>query len=260
MKNIYEIQTKLKELGYYDGEINGVKDEVKPALMDFQRAKKLIVDGIYGPKTESILFKGEVQKLDLASLIFKAVPTCDKNLVRSLVPFLLVELDKIDVLNNDKRLAFFLGHCAIESAYYRTLREMGGIKYFESTYGTREKFSTARDTIPPRDKSKRGNLNYWYIGRGIIQNTWESNYKKVSDVVGIDFVKSPWLLETPEMAVKSATIFWKNNNLNSLADKIDYEGSTRKINGGTNHLAERIKYIKAFLAVLAGDDIQGVES
>ena len=260
MKNISEIQTRLKELGYYDGPINGVGSETKPSLMDFQRDNGLVVDGIYGPKTESVLFKGSVPSLTLEGVITKGVPTSNKNLVRALVPFMLTELDKIGVLGNDRRLAFFLGQCAVESAYYTTLREMGGISYFEKTYGTRAKFSTPNDTIPPRDRSKRGNLNYWYIGRGLIQNTWEQNYKKVSDVVGEDFVKSPWLLETPEMAVKSAAIFWKNNNLNSFADRLDYEGATRRINGGTNHLEERIAYTKKILAILSGDDADGVSS
>lgn len=260
MKNISEIQTRLKELGFYEGPINGVGSETKPALMDFQRANGLVVDGLYGPKTEAVLFKGTTAGLSLEEVIFKGVPTCNKNLVRALIPFMITELDRIDVLGDDKRLAFFLGQCAVESAYYNTLREMGGVSYFEKTYGTRAKFSTDRDTIPPRDRSKRGNLNYWYIGRGLIQNTWEQNYKKVSDVVGEDFVKSPWLLETPEMAVKSAAIFWKNNNLNSFADKMDIEGATRRINGGTNHLAERITYTKKILSVLSGDDADGVSS
>lgn len=255
MKNISEIQIRLKELGYYDGPINGKASDTKPALMDFQRDKKLVVDGIYGPKTESVLFKGEVQKLDLATVIFRGVPTCNKNLVRALVPFMLTELDKIDVLQNDKRLAFFLGQCAVESAYYTTLREFGNVAYFERMYGHRQ---DSKNTIPPRDRSKRGNLNYWYIGRGIIQTTWEENYEKVSKVVGEDFVKSPWLLETPELAVKSAAIFWKNNNLNSFADKMDYEGATRRINGGTNHLKERIEYTKKIYSILSGDDADGV--
>lgn len=156
-----------------------------------------------------------------------------------------------DINKTDDRLAFFLGQCAIESAYFRTLKEMGGIAYFEKAYGKKV-------GIPPKDKTKRKNLKYWYIGRGLIQTTWDFNYKKVQDATGIECVSQPWLLEETEYAVKSAVIFWKNNKLNDFADANDIRGATKKINGGYNHLKERTEYIKRFQQVLAGDDIEGL--
>lgn len=189
--------------------------------------------------------------LTIEQLIIKAVPTCDKSLVKRLAPYLEKYLDKYNIDKTDNRLAFFLGHCAIESAYFRTLKEMGGLSYFEKVYGKKK-------GIPPKDAKKRKDLKWWYIGRGLIQTTWDYNYKKASDSVGIDFVASPWLLEETENAVRSATIFWDNNNLNDFADAEDYRGSTKRINGGYNHLKERTEYIKRFKTILAGDDIEGL--
>lgn len=196
--------------------------------------------------------------LSLEELILKGVPIADKKLLKELLPHLTTYLQKYEINKTDNRLAFFLGHCAIESDYFRTLNEYGGLSYFEKAYGRKTKALGAAGNIPPLDKAKRKDVNYWYIGRGLIQNTWDFNYKKVSDVTGIDFVAKPWLLAEVETAVSSATIFWYNNGLNVLADKNDYRGSTKKINGGYNHVNERTAYIKRFQAILAGDDISGL--
>ncbi|MBX8496002.1 hypothetical protein [Pseudomonas cichorii] len=46
-------------------------------------------------------------------------------------------------------------------------------------------------------------------------------------------------LELPEHAVMSVAWFWGTNALNRLADKQDFIGITKCINGGTNGFAER---------------------
>lgn len=40
----------------------------------------------------------------------------------------------------------------------------------------------------------------------------------------------------------ASAFFWWNNGLNPLADKEDFLAVTKRINGGTNGLADRIKY------------------
>jgi predicted chitinase len=251
MKKISEIQEKLKELGYYAGPIDGLRDSSKADLMKFQRDNSLDDDGIVGPMTERVLFGSNDSSLELEELILKVLPGCNKPLVRELIPHLLVELEKIDVLHNDLRLAFFLGQCAIETAYFRTMRELGDIRYFEKVYGH-------KTGIPPKSAEKRKLLKNWYIGRGVIQTTWDFNYKKAKDATGIDFLEQPWLLEEAKWAVISAAVFWKNNNLNSFADAKDIKGATKKINGGYNHLAERVDYTNRFLKVLRNDEGEGV--
>jgi len=47
--------------------------------------------------------------------------------------------------------------------------------------------------------------NYWYTGyygRGFVQLTWENNYKKMSEVLGVDFVANPDLALQPNYAAK----------------------------------------------------------
>ncbi len=49
---VKQVQTKLKELGYYKGNIDSIfGSQTKSALLSFQRAKGLTADGIAGPKT-----------------------------------------------------------------------------------------------------------------------------------------------------------------------------------------------------------------
>jgi putative chitinase len=80
-----------------------------------------------------------------------------------------------------------------------------------------------------------------FKGRGLIQLTGRSNYQSLSNAFGIDFVREPELLKTPELAVKSSLWFWKSKNLNAIADSGDFKLLTKRINGGYTHLADRIE-------------------
>ncbi len=52
------------------------------------------------------------------------------------------------------------------------------------------------------------------------------------------------------MACRSAAWFWKKAGLNSLADAGNFKEITRRINGGYNGLADRLKYYERAKAVL----------
>jgi putative chitinase len=57
-------------------------------------------------------------------------------------------------------------------------------------------------------------------------------------------------LATFEGAVQSACWFWETNNLNVLADAQDILALTKRINGGTIGLEDRIKHYNHALEVL----------
>jgi murein L,D-transpeptidase YcbB/YkuD len=55
---IMEIQTCLKNAGYYDGSIDGIKGrQTRKAIRAFQSANGLSADGVVGPKTWNALSK-----------------------------------------------------------------------------------------------------------------------------------------------------------------------------------------------------------
>ena len=107
-----------------------------------------------------------------------------------------------------------------------------------------------------------------FKGRGLIQITGRANYKAVGDVLGVDFISNPKLLggknitvctnDQLKNAAMSAGWFWSVNKLNTIADTINIakpieSGTnlanfilmTKKINGGTNGLNDRINRYKA---------------
>lgn len=80
-----------------------------------------------------------------------------------------------------------------------------------------------------------------YRGKGLIQLTGKANHVMLTLNTGIDFIKEPDLLLQPCFAVISAGWFWKENNLNQLADREDIEGVSKTINGGSIGLSKRLE-------------------
>lgn len=80
---------------------------------------------------------------------------------------------------------------------------------------------------------------YLFRGRGFIQLTGKFEYQQISDMLKIDFVSNPDLLETLDNCVLGAIWYWNSHNLNIFADKDDIITITERINGGLNGLSQR---------------------
>jgi putative chitinase len=91
---------------------------------------------------------------------------------------------------------------------------------------------------------------YRFRGRGCIQLTGHANYYHAGQACGMDFVMEPDLVGTPQYAAMTAGWFWDVQKLNRFADTRDFLGMTKKINGGTIGLNDRIKHINHALEVL----------
>lgn len=81
-----------------------------------------------------------------------------------------------------------------------------------------------------------------FKGRGLIQVTGRANYQACGLALGLPLLENPELLEDPENACRSAGWFWETRQLNELADKGDFIKITKRINGGTNGLQDRLAY------------------
>lgn len=90
-----------------------------------------------------------------------------------------------------------------------------------------------------------------FRGRGLMQLTGRANYAAAGADLGLDLVAHPELLEQPEHAAMAAAWFWASRGLNDLADRGDFEGITRRINGGLTGLAERRALWERAKAVLS---------
>jgi putative chitinase len=90
-----------------------------------------------------------------------------------------------------------------------------------------------------------------YLGRGLIQLTGKNNYTFFAASVGIENMdECVEYLGTFEGAVQSACFFWENSKLNQWADSGDILTLTKRINGGTIGLEDRIKHYNHALHVL----------
>jgi putative chitinase len=139
-------------------------------------------------------------------------------------------------INTPARQAAFLAQIGHESGQLRYVRELAsGI-----AYEGRADLGNAQ----PGDGVR-------FKGRGLIQITGRTNYAKCGEALGLDLVGQPNLLEDPVNACRSAGWFWKTHGLNELADASDFIRITRRINGGTNGLADRQALLERAVGVLS---------
>jgi putative chitinase len=92
---------------------------------------------------------------------------------------------------------------------------------------------------------------YRFRGSGFLQLTGHSNFYHAGQALGVDFVMQPELVRTPMYAAQTAGWFWQTHKLNQYADSGDFLTMTKRINGGTIGLEDRIKHINHALHVLS---------
>jgi len=172
-------------------------------------------------------------------------------------------------INTPQRIAAFVAQCSHESAGFTALKE--NLNYKAATlrkifpkYFPTDDLANAYANMPNKQEaianrvyaSRMGNGDehsgdgYRYCGRGLIQLTGKSNYQAFADSLEMNVEDVPEYLATFEGAAQSACWFWESNNLNQLADKGDILTLTKRINGGTIGLEDRIKHYEHALHVL----------
>jgi len=166
------------------------------------------------------------------------------------------------------RLCHFLSQCAHESMNFSAVKENLNYsaaalkstfpKYFPGTLN--ESYARKPDKIASRAYANRmGNGDeasgdgYKYCGRGYIQLTGKVNYSAFDKLVTEDLLTNPGLVAT-KYPLMSAAFFFNTNNLWTICDK----GSstqvitelTKRINGGTNGLDDRIAIFNKYFNIL----------
>ena len=151
-------------------------------------------------------------------------------------------------LNRPHRLAHFLAQTAHESMGWHYDREVWGPTAAQKRYDTRTDLGNT---------AAADGDGFLYRGRGPIQITGRSNYRQFTewarrmDAAAPDFVANPDAVLTDPWEGLVAIWFWETRALNLYADHGDINAITRRINGGTNGLADRQdRYAKAALVLL----------
>jgi putative chitinase len=168
---------------------------------------------------------------------------------------LLKTFEKYEI-NTPRRQAAFIGQCGHESASFKVLRENLNYSAKGLTAAWPSRFPNIEQAMEFERKPERiankvyggradlGNTEdgdgWRFSGKGLIQLTGRNNYKTCGDALGVDLIANPELLIEPEYAALSAGWFWNKRGLNALADNEDWTTITKRINGGTHGLQDRI--------------------
>jgi len=176
-------------------------------------------------------------------------------------------IEKFEI-NTPLRLAHFLSQCAHESGNFVAIRENLNYsstrlkqifpKYFPGNMN--EIYARKPENIASRvyanrmgngdEKSRDG---WTYRGRGYIQLTGKNNYTLFDAFVDDDIIGNPDLVAT-KYPLLSAAWFFHRNNINAISDKGDSDkiitDVTKRVNGGTHGLEDRISRFKYFYNLL----------
>jgi putative chitinase len=178
-------------------------------------------------------------------------------------------------LNTPLRLAHFLAQAGHESGGFRALKEnlnygaKGLLGLFKKYFSKPDKSpDEAKAKLYERKPEKIANLiyggrmgngpeasgdGYKYCGRGYIQLTGKDNYTAFGKAIGEDIINNPELVAT-KYALLSAAWFFHKNGLHKIADQGATDAVvtsvTKRVNGGTIGLADRIKHFKEYHALL----------
>jgi putative chitinase len=169
-------------------------------------------------------------------------------------------------INTPQRVAAFIAQCAHESGGFKFIKENLNYKaaslrkVFPKYFPTDElaaAYAMRPEKIANRVYGNRmGNGpeesgdGYRYCGRGLIQLTGKDNYSRFAQSIEVSVEEASEYLSTFEGAAQSACWFWETNNLNQWADKGDILTLTKRINGGTIGLEDRIKHYNHALHVM----------
>ena len=173
-------------------------------------------------------------------------------------------------VNTPLRLAHFLAQCGHESGGFKLTQEnlnysakglMGIFKKYFPTEAIANQYARKPEKIANRVYGGRmGNgpetsgEGYKFRGRGYIQLTGKQNYTAFDASVPESIVDNPDLVAT-KYPLASAAWFWSKNGLNAIADQgpsvETVTKATKRVNGGTIGLADRIKHFKEYHALLA---------
>jgi putative chitinase len=153
-----------------------------------------------------------------------------------------------------KRQAAFLAQIGHESGRLIYVRELWGPTEAQRGYDQRADLGNTRPEAISVAAQHGSTPGPWWKGRGLIQTTGYDNHLACGDALGLDLLNHPELLEQPCNASLSAAWFWNIHGLNTLADIMDFETITRRINGGLNGFDDRVTLWKMARVALGVDD------
>lgn len=178
----------------------------------------------------------------------------------------LVKSCKAYKITQGNRLNYFLAQCAHESMGFSRVKECLNYSAAQllDTWPNRftkeeaDFFAHNPQAIANKLYSNRmangdidSNDGWNYIGRGFIQLTGKSMYTLYGEKVNISAYNLTSLLTLPVHAINSACWYWNRIGGNGFADKENFNGLTRAINGGLKGLDHRLEWLTKIENILS---------
>ena len=242
------------------------------AVKSWQASKGLTADGIIGPKSWALMFPGEAASAPAAPV---AVPASSFKLaaLKGHVPdSVIAQIPDTAAkfgITTPLRLAHVLAQASHESGHFKAVSEnlnysADGLKKIFPKYfpgNISESYSRNPEKIANKVYSSRmGNGDeasgegWKFRGRGYLQTTGKSNYVDFDKIVDDDILANPDLVAT-KYPLASAAFFFQKNKLWAICDKGSSDSVvtevSKRVNGGTIGLSERLSEFKKFYSLLA---------
>ena len=251
--------------------------KTEEAVKAFQTKHGLTPDGIVGDKTWGMIMGESVEVTPPVVSSPASTPSVSglkldklKGHVPQSVIDSIPEVATKFGINTPLRVAHFLAQCGHESGGFRLTKEnlnysakglMGIFKKYFPTEALAKAYERQPAKIANKVYSNRmGNGTEAsgdgakFCGRGYIQLTGKENYTAFGKSIGVDVCANPELVAS-QYALASAAWFFSKNGLHKIADEgasdLVVTKITKRVNGGTIGLPDRIKHFKEYYSLLA---------
>jgi putative chitinase len=241
------------------------------AVKKWQSSNGLTADGIVGEGTWGKMF--DSKQLITEPLVVSSGGGFKLENLKGHIPDVVIsqipDTAKKFNITTPLRLAHFLAQCGHESAGFKAVQEnlnysakglLGIFKKYFPTQTLAEQYERNPQKIASKVYGGRmGNgpestgEGFKFRGRGYIQLTGKQNYTNFAKFIGEDTVANPDLVAT-KYPLASAAFFFNSNGLWSICDKGSDDATvtavTKRVNGGTIGLPDRIKHFKEYYNLL----------
>jgi len=250
--------------------------KTEAAVKAWQSANGLTADGIVGPATwakimgeSAVAVTTPIVSAPIVSIGGLKLDKLKGHIPDTVIAMIPDTAAKFEI-NTPLRLAHFLAQCGHESGGFKATQEnlnysakgLAGIfkKYFPTEAAAAPYARQPQKIASKVYGGRMGNgpeasgEGYKFRGRGYIQLTGKENYTAFGKSIGEDMVANPDMVAST-YALLSAAWFFSKNGLHKMADggasDAVVTSITKRVNGGTIGLPDRIKHFKEYYSLLA---------